>query len=161
MLSETLTNHSAAINAANSLAQVITTRAEIQQPWFRSALPPGSHTAPLLPDWFNSSHGLIYSSSGPTLSLCSYLKPWTSPSLLLQAPSLSLFPSLSLCRSSQTFKGEESGEHCQTDFTGSVPFHGNTKIAGGTEEDERWLYFWTKPHGQVNFLFHKLVCRGL
>ena len=91
---------------------------------FRSALTGGPSAAVFRPDWFNSSHSLIYTSSGLTLSLGSHCP---LPHLLL----LSLLPPPVL-RFSHAFKGEESRVQRQDwDFTWSVPFHGSWRGDGG------------------------------
>lgn len=117
---------------ANSLTLVITTLATIQQPL--SFDPPSHQAHPLLcfrPDWFNSSHSLIYGSSGPTLSLASYLP-------LLWLPFFCCC--LSRLRPSHAFKGEECIDRLRfyrvcALWWESKRWRSNRKIPGGTEEE--------------------------
>lgn len=117
-LPETLINHTRAITIiANSLPLVIITLAEIQQP--------------VSFNWFNSSHSLIYSSSGPTPSLASYL------SLICLLLFYAAAASLSLC-SSHAFWGEESRVRWHNEnLHGLRPFMGSEDVTEERKEHRR------------------------
>lgn len=139
------TNHTSVITiTANSLPLVITIRARTRQPvGFRSALTGGPSAAVFRPDWFNSSHSLIYTSSGPTLSLASH---HPLPHLLL--PLAAASPGF--CVSAMPLKVRRAECSDRTEILhGPCPFMGSWRGDGGAgrcEEGRRRsrddIYVW-------------------
>ncbi len=131
-LPETLINHTHAITiTANSLPLVITALTKMQ---------------PVRFDWFNSSHSLIYGSSGPTLSLRQLPSPHMSPApLLLPLFDVPLMP-LKVGRA-ESVDILRVYKVCALSWEVKM-WQMNGKIPAGTEKEQRWrevyfLQFWS------------------